>query len=353
MVDDLPGAAAAGRVPPGAVAERGHPDPGLRAAVGVAAVAGAVALVADPGVAGGDVDLDPEAVAVALLLGDGDGRGQHGLAGRRLQQGRVAGDHRPEEAAQVGHGGQGGPRPGRGRHPGGRDQGPAGQLEMPGGRPGLGLGGGHGLRGGHGARVEHVALERLGIGAAGDPLQHQPEHGVADVRVVGPLAGRPARRGVGEGQRLRGRRRRAFHAADDPGGVAQQVPDRDRPERGGQGQPGQVAVDRGVQLEPARLVLAEQGQGRHHLADRGHREQRPRLQRPAGGDVVDAGGELVPPPTRPDQPDGQAGQGQPLPHEPLQPLRRGLQRPGPGHPRSSSGSRRRHRGLAGGMIPAC
>ena len=215
-------------------------------------VAGAVALVAGPPVAGLGVELDAEAVPVAPALGERDGRGEHRVAGARLQQRRVAGDHGAEEPAQVGGGAQGGARPGRRRHPRGGDQGPAVELEVAGRRPGLRGGGGDRLRAGHGARVEHVALDGLGVGAAGDLLQHQPEHRVADVGVAGPLARRPPGRGVLEGQRLHGGRRRAFHAADDPGGVGQQVPHADRPERGRQGQPGQVVVDRGVQVESGR-----------------------------------------------------------------------------------------------------
>ena len=165
------------------------------------------------------------------------------------------------------------------------------------------------------AQVEHVALDGLGVGAAGDPLQHQPEHRVADVGVAGPLARRPPGRGVLEGQRLHGGRRRAFHAADDPGGVGQQMPHADRPERGRQGQPGQVIVDRGVQVESG-VVLAQQRHGRHRLADGGHRHERLRRQRPARGGVGDADRELVPPPVRPDQPHRQPGDAAPLAREP-------------------------------------
>ena len=202
---------------------------------------------------------------------------------------------------------------------------------MAGRRPGLRGGGGDRLRAGHGARVEHVALDGLGVGAAGDPLQHQPEHRVADVGVAGPLARRPPGRGVLEGQRLHGGRRRAFHAADDPGGVGQQMPHADRPERGRQGQPGQVVVDRGVQVESAGVVLAQQRHGRHRLADGGHRHERLRRQRPARGGVGDADRELVPPPVRPDQPHRQPGDAAPLAREPLQPSRRRRQRPRPAH----------------------
>ena len=283
--------------------------PRLQAPVGVAVVAGAVALVAGPPVAALGVELDAEAVPVAPALGQGDGRGQQLVAGARLQQRRVAGDQGAEEPAQVGGGAQGGARPGRRRHPRGWDQGPAVELEVAGGRPGLGA----------------------GVGAAGDPLQHQPEHGVADVGVAGPLAGRPSRRGLVEGEGLRDRRRRALHAADDPGGVGQQVPHADRPERGREGQPGQVVVDRGVQVDPPGVVLAQQRHGRHGLADRGHRHERARGQRPPRGDVADPDRELVPPPARPDQPHRQAGGAAPLPREPLQPSRRHRQRPRPAH----------------------
>ena len=223
------------------------------------------------------------------------------------------------------------PRPGRGRHPRGRDQGPAVELEVAGGRPGLGGGGGDRLRAGHGARVEDVALDGLGVAGPGDPLQHQPEHGVADVGVAGPLAGRPSRRGLLEGQRLHGGRRRALHAGGDPGAVGQQVPHADRPEGGRQGQPGQQVVDGRVQLEPPGVVLAEQGHGRHRLADRGHRQQRAGGQRPPRDDVGHPDGELVPPPARPDQPHRQPGGAGPLPREPFQPSRHRRQRPRPAH----------------------
>ncbi len=332
VVDHRPAAGRVGRRPPGPVGQGDHADPGLQAAVGPAVVAGAVALVAGPPVAALGVELDAEAVAVAPALGEGDGRGQHLVAGARLQQRRVTGDQGAEEPAQVGGGAQGGARPGRRRHPRGWDQGPAVELEVAGGRPGLGAGGGDRLRGGHGARLEDVALDGLGIGAAGDLLQHQPEHGVADVGVAGPLAGRPPRRGLVEGEGLRDGRRGALHAADDPGGVGQQVPHADRPERGREGQPGQVVVDRGVQVDPPGVVLAQQRHGRHGLADRGHRHERARGQRPPRGDVADPDRELVPPPARPDQPHRQPGGAAPLPREPLQPSRRHRQRPRPAHP---------------------
>jgi hypothetical protein len=72
-----------------------------------------------------------------------------------------------------------------------------------------------------------------------------------------------------------------------------------------------VVVDGRVQVDPAGVRLAQQRHRRHRLADRRDRQQRVRPERPAGGHVADAEGELVPPAVRADQPDDQAGRAEP------------------------------------------
>ena len=121
------------------------------------------------------------------------------------------------------------------------------------------------------------------IGFPLDALEHEADERVAEVRVEEPARGRGSIRASRraspsvEGDRL--------HARREPARVREEMVERDRLAHRAQRKPGQVVRDRRLQAQPARLDLAQDGQGGERLRDRADLEERARRDRRPAPDV--------------------------------------------------------------------
>src|SRR6266545_4983342 len=121
--------------------------------------------------------------------------------------------------------------------------------------------------GSHPERIEHAVLDELPPRLPRNGFQDQSERFLAGVRVVEPGSGGEAHVRLSEGPQLTQALAGEIPAGRQSRGVRQEVVEGDRPGRGSDLEPRQVLGDLRVQIEPTRLVLLENGDGRERLAD--------------------------------------------------------------------------------------
>ena len=136
---------------------------------------------------------------------------------------------------------------------------------------------------------QHAPPDDLAVRLVLDRLEDQPERLVAHVRVVEPATRRRPGRQVAQPPDLGRRLRRAVDPGGDPGGVAEEVVDRDRVAMARDAEPGQVSDDGVIGRQPPFPCELQDGDRGERLADRSDLEQRVAGDRQAGRDVAQAG----------------------------------------------------------------
>ena len=237
--------------------------------------------VADEVMPAGPVGHNPEAVAISILniaTGHRDARGGHQPVKRRRNDGThlaaPAVEPQPGVAGHICGGGDLAAVADSIFHPGCRNEGVVQatgtvvmQEDVTGGHAVVGAMGDNRFAGVHPQRFQHPLPDRAAVIQAGHVLQQPAQQLVGGVGVVEPAAGFPGGLGVTQGVTFVSCGGSEVGAGGQAGGMAQQVPERDRAVARGQGQPGQVRADRGVEVEPAGRHQLQQRQGGHRLAD--------------------------------------------------------------------------------------